>query len=98
MAASGKRPKHIPQRTCVGCRSVNAKRQLVRVVRTAEGLVRVDPTGKVSGRGAYVHTRRSCWETALNTGALDRALKMDMRDADRAMLRAHGMQYADDDL
>ena len=53
------RVKHIPQRTCVGCREVLSKRQLLRIVRTAEG-VRVDPTGKLAGRGAYLHDKRSC--------------------------------------
>ncbi len=94
--AGPKRVKPVPQRTCVGCRSVQAKRQLVRVVRTAAG-ARVDPTGKAAGRGAYLHDRRSCWEQALKTGALGRALKMDLSDADRAALAAHSQQYSDDD-
>jgi predicted RNA-binding protein YlxR (DUF448 family) len=98
MAGSGKRPKHIPQRTCVGCRTVNAKRQLVRLVRTADGRVRLDPTGKAAGRGAYLHTQLACWEKALNGKALDRALKTDMSDTDRATLLAHGAQYSDDDV
>ena len=67
-----KRVKHVPQRTCVGCRQVLAKRTLIRVVRTAEG-VRVDPTGKAAGRGAYLHNLRSCWERGLK-GALAHAL------------------------
>ncbi len=61
---TGQRMKHVPQRTCVGCRTVMAKRQLVRVVRTADGVL-VDPTGKLAGRGAYLHDRRSCWESGL---------------------------------
>lgn len=98
--AARPRVKHIPQRTCVGCRTVLAKRQLVRLVRTvtAEGEVQVkpDPTGKAHGRGAYLHNRRSCWETALKSGALERALKVILSDADRAMLQAHGQQYSDE--
>jgi len=43
--------RHIPQRTCVGCRQVRAKRELIRIVRTPEGRVLIDPTGKKSGRG-----------------------------------------------
>ncbi len=92
--AGPKRVKHVPQRTCVGCRTVQAKRQLVRVVRTADG-VRVDPTGKAAGRGAYVHASRSCWEKAL-TGALERALKLTLSDAERAALAAHGQRYSDE--
>jgi len=92
-----KRVKHVPQRTCVGCRTVQAKRQLVRLVRTAEGPVVVDPSGKADGRGAYLHNRRRCWENALNTEGLERALKVNLTEAARADLRAHGAQYSDDD-
>lgn len=94
--AGPQRARRAPQRTCVGCRSVTAKRRLVRVVRAAGGLVGVDPTGKAAGRGAYVHERRSCWEQALNSGALERALKVTLNAADRAALAAHGQQYSDE--
>lgn len=80
------RVKHVPQRTCVGCRTVMPKRQLVRIVRTAEG-VQVDPTGKKAGRGAYLHDRRSCWEAGLH-GSLARALKTDLTAAERERLQA----------
>ncbi|HNN13899.1 MAG TPA: YlxR family protein [Anaerolineales bacterium] len=78
------RVKHIPQRTCVGCREVLSKRQMLRVVRTGEG-VRVDPTGKLAGRGAYLHDRRSCWARGLK-GALAHALKAELTTEDRAHL------------
>ena len=94
--AGQKRPRPVPQRTCLGCRTVNAKRQLVRLVRTATGAVVVDPTGKAAGRGAYLHNRRACWEAAVVGGVLDRALKMTVTDADRAHLRALGEQYPDE--
>lgn len=80
------RVRHIPQRTCVGCRQVLPKRTLLRLVRTPEG-VRVDPTGKVSGRGAYLHNVRSCWEHGMK-GALAHALKVDLTEDDRAYLTA----------
>ena len=51
------RVKHVPQRTCVGCREVLPKRKMVRLVRTSDG-VQIDPTGKLAGRGAYLHDRR----------------------------------------
>jgi predicted RNA-binding protein YlxR (DUF448 family) len=89
--------KHIPHRTCVACREVNAKRQLVRLVRTADGRAQVDPTGKAAGRGAYLHERRACWERALSRRELDRALRINLSDADRAALLAHGEQYSDDE-
>ena len=76
----------MPQRTCVGCREILAKRSLVRVVRTP-GAVRVDPTGKLAGRGAYLHDRRSCWERGLK-GALAHALKTELTAEDRERLMA----------
>jgi hypothetical protein len=95
-----KRVKHIPQRTCVGCRQVLAKRRLVRLVRVAgEGemsVVKIDPTGKAAGRGAYLHDRRSCWQSGLQSGAVERALKVTLSEADRAALSAHGQQYSDE--
>ena len=79
------RRKHIPQRTCVGCRRVLAKRELIRVVRTPEGVF-VDPTGRRAGRGAYVHNQRSCWAAALK-GGLAAALKTSLSPEDRARLQ-----------
>jgi predicted RNA-binding protein YlxR (DUF448 family) len=81
----------------VGCRTVQPKRQLVRLVRTAQDTVEVDPTGKAQGRGAYLHNRRSCWQSALAGHALDQALKVTLTEADRARLRAHGDKYDNDD-
>jgi predicted RNA-binding protein YlxR (DUF448 family) len=78
------RMKHVPQRTCVACREVLPKRQMVRIVRTADG-VRVDPTGKLAGRGAYLHDRRECWTRGLR-GALANALKAELTAEDRAQL------------
>ncbi|MBI5651801.1 MAG: YlxR family protein [Chloroflexi bacterium] len=57
--------KHIPQRTCIACRAVRAKRDLVRVVRTNENRVEADWTGKKAGRGAYLCRQRECWEEIL---------------------------------
>ena len=78
------RIKHVPQRTCVGCREVLPKRKMVRLVRTAAG-VQLDPTGKLPGRGAYLHDRRECWERGLK-GALGHALKTSLTQDDRARL------------
>lgn len=57
---------------------------MLRIVRSPEG-VRVDPTGKLAGRGAYLHDRRSCWERGLK-GALAHALKTELSHDDRAYL------------
>jgi predicted RNA-binding protein YlxR (DUF448 family) len=67
--------RHIPGRTCLGCRAVKNKRDLLRVVRTPEGGVHVDPGGKESGRGAYVCRDEACLRKVLKTGALARSLK-----------------------
>jgi predicted RNA-binding protein YlxR (DUF448 family) len=87
--------KHIPQRTCVGCRKVLPKRSLIRVVRTGEG-VRVDPTGKMAGRGAYLHNRRSCWEKGLK-GQLAHALKTTLTTDDTERLRQFVLTLSDDE-
>jgi predicted RNA-binding protein YlxR (DUF448 family) len=81
--------RHIPERTCVACRSLRPKREMVRVVRTTAGAVVVDPTGKQSGRGAYLCRLPDCWQTALRRKALDRALKTELSDADRAALERY---------
>jgi uncharacterized protein len=73
------------------------KRQLVRLVRQADGSVAVDPTGKAAGRGAYVHNRGQCWRQALGGATLEHALKTSLSEANRARLRAHGDQFTDDD-
>jgi uncharacterized protein len=78
------RVKHVPQRTCVGCREVLPKRKMIRLVRTGEG-VQVDLTGKLAGRGAYLHDRRECWKRAFK-GALAHALKTTLSVEDRTRL------------
>ena len=78
------RVKHVPQRTCVGCREVLPKRRMIRIVRTAEG-VQVDPTGKLAGRGAYLHDRYECWERGLK-GSLAHALKTTLTSDERTRL------------
>ncbi len=80
------RRKHTPQRTCVGCRRVLAKRDLIRIVRTTDG-VYVDPTGRLAGRGAYLHNLRSCWDLALK-GGLAKSLKTDLSAEDRNRLQS----------
>jgi hypothetical protein len=81
-----KRVKHVPQRTCVGCREILAKRTLTRIVRTADG-VKIDLTGKLAGRGAYLHNKRSCWERGLQ-GSLAHALKTDLTSEESEILRS----------
>jgi predicted RNA-binding protein YlxR (DUF448 family) len=73
----------------VGCRQEQPKRQLVRIVRTPEGSVAVDPTGKAAGRGAYLCQRPDCWATALRRGMLAGALRVTLTPDDRAALEAY---------
>ena len=89
--------KHIPQRTCISCRQVQGKRQMVRVVRAANRQVHVDPTGKQPGRGAYVHATAGCWQLALAGGRLAHALKVpQIGEADRAELQAFAAALPND--
>jgi predicted RNA-binding protein YlxR (DUF448 family) len=76
--AKGPRPKHIPQRMCISCRERSSKRTLFRIVRTPEGSVEIDATGKMNGRGAYLCDDPACWRQALASNALSRALKIDL--------------------
>jgi predicted RNA-binding protein YlxR (DUF448 family) len=88
----GKRPqrrKHVPMRTCVACRTAQPKRELVRIVRTPEGAVVVDETGKRNGRGAYLCRQRNCWETAAARRQLERALKVTLTAETEAQLREY---------
>ncbi|WP_251197993.1 RNase P modulator RnpM [Anaerotardibacter muris] len=67
--------KRTKQRTCIECRKTDSKQQFIRIVRTPEGLVEYDPTGKANGRGAYVCSL-ACLEKALQTRKFDRALRV----------------------
>lgn len=83
-----KRRKHVPQRTCVVCRSTAGKRALTRLVRTADDGVQPDPTGKRNGRGAYLCDNPDCWDRALTSDVLAKALRTTLTDMDRDRLRA----------
>ena len=86
--------RHIPQRTCVACRTQRPKRDMVRVVRAPDGSVGVDTTGKKSGRGAYLCLQADCWQTALKRHALEKALKTELSVGDREALAAFGASLA----
>ncbi len=68
--------KKISLRQCMGCRERMDKRSLIRVVRTADGAVQLDFSGKVSGRGAYVCPKLECLQKAIRSKALDRSLEV----------------------
>jgi len=81
-----KKPKHVPLRTCVSCHESKPKRELLRVVRTPDGHVILDATGKKSGRGAYLCARLSCWENALKKKRLEQEFELTLSEEDRAGL------------
>ena len=70
------KPKKTPMRMCVGCREMKEKRELIRIVRTPEGVVAVDDTGKRSGRGAYVCRNAECLTRAIRQKQLERQLEI----------------------
>ena len=92
---SKRRSKHIPRRTCVGCREVLPKRTLVRIVNGPDG-VTVDPTGKAHGRGAYLHDKRKCWLRGIQ-GALGHALKIELTDQEKEALLNYMNQHIPDE-
>ena len=62
-------------RTCIGCRQVKNKKELIRVVKNKEGQVFVDLTGRQNGRGAYICANKDCLEKAIKTKSLEKTLK-----------------------
>ncbi len=79
--------KKIPQRTCTGCKMVKPKKELVRIVRTPDGELLVDPSGKKSGRGAYICPNPDCLEQAVKKSALDNALEVSISAETKERLR-----------
>jgi uncharacterized protein len=94
MTQQGRR-KHVPQRTCVVCRETDAKRTLTRIVRTADDGVQLDPTGKRNGRGAYLCSQLSCWQRAVESNVLDKALRTTLTADDRQRLSEAMKQIID---
>ena len=69
------KPRKIPQRQCVGCREMRQKKELVRVVKSPEGVISLDFRGKAPGRGAYLCPDLECLKRARKSRALERALE-----------------------
>ena len=82
--------RRLPQRTCIACRSTSGKRELVRIVRTPQGSVVADPTGKLAGRGASLCHEPKCWEQAVKKGRIERSLKTKITSEDAAALMEYG--------
>ncbi|MBQ9326708.1 MAG: YlxR family protein [Clostridia bacterium] len=79
--------KKIPMRMCVGCREMKPKKELIRVVRSPEGSVSIDPTGKKSGRGAYVCRQGDCLQRAIRQKQLERQLETSLGEETAAQLQ-----------
>ncbi len=80
----------IAQRTCVACRQIKTKGELIRLVRTPEGSIEIDNSGKKKGRGAYLCNARECWEKALKSNKLEHALRGGLTQDNREQLTQNG--------
>jgi len=67
--------KKVPQRMCIGCHEMKGKKELVRIVKTPEGGIEVDITGKKSGRGAYLCSDLACLQKAIKAKKIEKALQ-----------------------
>ncbi|MDD6327576.1 MAG: YlxR family protein [Eubacteriales bacterium] len=72
--------KQIPVRQCIGCREMKPKKELVRIIRTPEQEICLDKTGKKNGRGAYICQNKACFEKAIKTKGIARALQIEIPD------------------
>lgn len=73
--------KKTPLRKCIGCGEMIAKKDMLRVIKTKDGVIKLDPTGKENGRGAYLHFDEGCLKQAVKSKGLERSFKMSI-DAD----------------
>ncbi len=73
MAQTPMKPRRIPLRKCTGCGEMKPKKELVRVVKSPEGAIALDLTGRAPGRGAYVCPRRECLAAARRARRLEKA-------------------------
>ena len=80
-------PKKIPMRQCLGCREMKPKKELIRIVRSAEGTLNLDAKGKMPGRGAYLCHDKACLEKAVKSKAVERALEVPLSEDILANLR-----------
>jgi predicted RNA-binding protein YlxR (DUF448 family) len=85
--------KHVPQRTCVACRKVKIKQELIRLVCVPDGSVEVDTGGKKAGRGAYLCQTRECWTIGLKGGRLEYALRATLTRDNREQLIKYGDSF-----
>lgn len=68
--------KKLPQRTCMGCNETKNKKDLIRIVKTADGQISLDVTGKANGRGAYICNNVECLNKAIKSKRLEKCFEM----------------------
>lgn len=68
--------KKVPMRQCIGCQEMKSKKEMIRVIRTPEGEICIDITGRKNGRGAYVCRDLACLKKAAKNHGIERSLKM----------------------
>lgn len=68
--------KKIPQRQCIGCGEMSNKKEMIRVIKTPEGDITIDATGKKNGRGAYICNSLECFKKVVKSKGLERSLKV----------------------
>lgn len=72
--------KKTPQRQCIGCGAMKPKKEMIRVIKTPENEIKIDGTGKMNGRGAYICHLTECLSLALKNKGLERSLKIKIPD------------------
>ncbi len=72
--------KKIPNRTCIGCNTQKTKKELIRIVKNAQGEIKVDKTGKLPGRGAYICNNSECLEKAVRSKRLEKSFEMKIEE------------------
>lgn len=89
--------KKIPMRMCLGCNSSKPKKELIRVVRSKEGEISLDLTGKKSGRGAYICKDTECFRKARKAKRFERGFGCSISDEVYAEMESELMQSQDND-
>ena len=68
--------KKVPLRQCIGCQEMKSKKEMIRVIKTAEDEIILDTTGRKNGRGAYICPESECLQKAIKCKGLERSFKM----------------------
>lgn len=79
--------KKIPMRMCLGCRQMKPKKEMIRIVKMQDGIVKLDATGKASGRGAYVCKNQECLAACVKSKMLNKAFEMQVDETLYGQLR-----------